>query len=76
LNILFTAMMPAAPVNAARSAPTYPGVAFAKKVKLKSPSRRSFAHKTCRILYINEHLIQESVAICTWLAPRHRAHPC
>ena len=30
LNIRFTAIIPAAPVSAARSAPTYPGVAFAR----------------------------------------------
>jgi hypothetical protein len=72
LNILFTAMMPAAPVNAARSAPTYPGVAFAKDV---SPSRRSFAHKTCKILFKYKRLTQASDVIPTWLAPRHPAHP-
>lgn len=30
LNIRFTATTPAAPVSADRSAPTYPGVAFAR----------------------------------------------
>ena len=50
LNILFTAIMPAAPVRAARSAPTYPGVAFASALKLKSPSKRSFAQRTFKIL--------------------------
>ena len=32
LNIRFTEMTPAAPVKADRSAPTYPGVAFARDV--------------------------------------------
>ena len=50
LNILFTAIIPAAPVRAERSAPTYPGVAFARALKLKSPSNRSFAQRTLRIL--------------------------
>lgn len=50
LKILLTAIIPAAPVNAARSAPTYPGVAFARAVKLKSPSSLSFDERTRRIL--------------------------
>ena len=51
LNIRFTAMIPAAPVNALKSAPTYPGVALAKAVKLKFPSNRNLMDKTCKILY-------------------------
>lgn len=49
-KIRFTAMMPAAPVRAARSAPTYPGVAFANARKSKSPSSRSFDESTRNIL--------------------------
>jgi hypothetical protein len=43
LKIRLTAMTPAAPVNAARSAPTYPGVFLARARKSKSPERRSLA---------------------------------
>ena len=50
LNIRFTAMIPAAPVSALKSAPTYPGVAFAKAVKLKFPSNRNLTDNTCKIL--------------------------
>ena len=50
LKIRFTAITPAAPVNAAKSAPTYPGVTFAKDVKSKLPSSLSFEHKTFKIL--------------------------
>lgn len=55
LNILLTAMIPAAPVNAVKSAPTYPGVAFANAVKSKSPSRRSLEQRTLRILRVQSH---------------------
>lgn len=46
----FTAIIPAAPVRDARSAPTYPGVAFAKAAKSKSPSSLSFDAWTRNIL--------------------------
>lgn len=49
-KIRFTAMMPAAAVSDVRSAPTKPGVRFARYAKSKSPARRSFWHSTCRIL--------------------------
>lgn len=45
-----TAMTPAAPVKAPRSAPTYPGVALARALKLKSPDNLSEAAWTRRIL--------------------------
>lgn len=50
LNIRLTARIPAAPVKAAKSAPTYPGVALARATKLKSPSSLNLADRTRRIL--------------------------
>lgn len=74
LNIRFTAIMPAAPVNAARSAPTYPGVAFARAIKSKSPSKRSLAQRTRSILcpYKNDcHFLQQGKHIlCSCLIVR------
>ena len=49
-NMRLTAITPAAPVNAPRSAPTYPGVALARALKLKSPDNLSEAAWTRRIL--------------------------
>lgn len=51
LNIRLTAIIPAAAVSEERSAPTYPGVAFARAVKSKFPSSRSFEERTRSILY-------------------------
>jgi hypothetical protein len=56
LNIRLTAMIPAAPVRADKSAPTYPGVSFAKALKSNEPSKRSFAQRTFRILHDHNEL--------------------
>jgi hypothetical protein len=48
----FTAITPAAPVRAARSAPTYPGVCLARSGKSKSPARRNLAQSTWKLIRI------------------------
>ena len=54
-NIRLTAITPAVPVRAARSAPTYPGVCLASARKSKSPSSLSLEHCTFKILKKNIH---------------------
>lgn len=46
----FMAEVPASAVRELRSAPTKPGVIFARDLKSKSPERRSFWDRTRRIL--------------------------
>ena len=50
LKMRLSAMIPAAPVSALKSAPTYPGVALARALKSNTPSSRSLEHRTRRIL--------------------------
>src|SRR5271155_123372 len=46
--------MPAAAVNACKSAPTNPGVCLARSTKSKSPERRSLLHITFNILVVSQ----------------------
>jgi hypothetical protein len=60
LKMRLTAMIPAAPVSALKSAPTYPGVALARALKSNVPSSRNLEDRTRRIPHRCDQFLEAS----------------